>query len=162
MHNNCNMCGNSLVNEEHGTELYGLNNCSITGGYYSTYLVDLHKYNFNLCESCLRTMFNDFKIKPNVQSINFPNLSDPEFSSISWQADQELYEYNEWVRKDGKHLAYLEGRCNLIKDCANKAIYSLFFYNEFSEEACCEKHKDLAPVYTDLVGFVSNDLKPFL
>lgn len=61
----CNNCGCSLISEE-AEEYYGLINCEVHGGYYSTYLEDLKSYKFDLCEYCLKTMFNKFKFAPEV------------------------------------------------------------------------------------------------
>lgn len=58
----CNNCSESLLEFWDGKWVYGLKNCVVRGGYCSPVLDDLIKYKFNLCEKCLKEMFNKFKI----------------------------------------------------------------------------------------------------
>ena len=58
----CNNCGASLKSSN--DDFYGLPTITVTGGYYSTHLVDNTKYEFALCEKCLKILFEQFKIKP--------------------------------------------------------------------------------------------------
>lgn len=62
----CNKCGESqLYAREDGfshSEIYGLPEITIIGGYWSKYLSDNTKYQFSLCEKCLNELFDTFKI----------------------------------------------------------------------------------------------------
>ncbi len=66
----CNLCGLSLVLEPNSgfSEIHGLVNCKVSGGYDSTpgngsgALDDTHQYKFSLCEFCLDWLFIQFKI----------------------------------------------------------------------------------------------------
>lgn len=61
----CNKCGESqLYASEDGFEckdIYGVV-CDFTGGYFSKYLADCTRYQFSLCEKCLKELFDTFKI----------------------------------------------------------------------------------------------------
>lgn len=64
----CNNCGATLKVEETG-ENYGLTNCVVDGGYFSTHLSDCTSYKFDLCEKCLKKMFDKFKFPPEQNEI---------------------------------------------------------------------------------------------
>jgi len=59
----CNNCGKSLSGPEPG-DFYGLVETMVRGGYSSDGLVDGEIYTFSLCETCLKKMFDAFKIPP--------------------------------------------------------------------------------------------------
>src|SRR3984957_15570348 len=66
----CNMCGNSMAiitGCPADNDICGLYNASVRGCYNSFHLFDMTTYTFSFCEQCLRTIFNQCKIKPNVE-----------------------------------------------------------------------------------------------
>lgn len=153
----CNNCGGparplGTMNEQfvHGIEV------DLMGGYDSYHLLDMNHYKFNICEQCIRKMFSQFKIPPKV----YDHYGTPDYG---YEEDKESYEYKVWKDTGGHHQAYLDGMCNSIKDCPNKAIYSTYNYERFSEDSCCEEHGDTRK-YSGykLVPFISNKLKVFL
>ncbi len=146
----CNMCGERNRPKGHNEAYsFGLENVSVSGGYESTGLLDMHTYTFNVCENCLRVLFNQFKIPPKVKD---------GFEEIDFKKDQEYYEYHQWKYSlDGEKEAYKAGLCNtMIKACPNKAIYSVYYSGEFSTDCCCEEHKSW---YGNTFGI---ELKPFI
>jgi hypothetical protein len=60
---------------ERGPDLYGLIGCVVSGGYYSSNdekgLSDMEKYTFSLCEGCLRSLFDSFKVPVQQQEYDF-------------------------------------------------------------------------------------------
>ena len=59
----CNNCGESLLYFWGGKYITGLKDCEVRGGYWTPgILEDLVKYKFNLCEKCLKKIFNKFEI----------------------------------------------------------------------------------------------------
>lgn len=157
----CNLCGEYLcpnVENANSQIPHGLYNAKVAGGYDSDYLIDLHVYEFNLCEKCLRTIFEKSVIKPKVKDYFNENVV------ISFEEDQEIYEYSYWERSGGSHNAYLNGKCNSAKDCPNKAIYSVFLSDEFTEHSACEKHKNRwdNTVNAILHKFIKKEMRPLL
>ena len=164
----CNMCGGAMCHEisnKSGTwktdSPHGLYDAKVQGGYESYHLLDMNQYTFSLCEECLRKMFNQFKIKPEVSEINFDGDTGPEFS---WHKDQEYYEYRVWYDAGHAHQAYLDKKCNLVKDCPNPAVYTRYCNNHFTEDCVCEEHKSDYASWGSykLVPFIPNTLKAFL
>lgn len=158
----CNLCGECMcplgtMNEQYP---HGLHEAKVTGGYDSYHLFDLTTYKFSFCERCLRRLFNDCKIKPELFDTNIDgDLTNEE----SWERDQEAYEYRVWKDQGGHHQAYLNKKCNFVKDCPNEAAYTQLISGEFSENCSCEKHKDLwGYSNSQLTKFIPNTLKPFL
>lgn len=149
----CNNCGDCLWDEKYESIL-GLKDVKIHGGYNSYHLFDSTTYSFNLCEKCLRAMFNQFKTKPQVH--DYMSGTD----DISFEEDQKYYEDRLWRDSDGPHQNYLNGKCNENRYCTNDAKYSLYsFDDEFTENCFCEDHKS---ENIKLKPFVPNNLKPFL
>jgi len=68
----CNNCGEICTKYHDETPVgnYGLVKAIVEGGYYSTYLEDCYRYEFNLCEKCLKEIFEKFKIP--VSKKEFP------------------------------------------------------------------------------------------
>lgn len=148
------MCPLGTMNEQIP---HGLFEAEVSGGYDSHELLDGHLYKFSICEACLRRMFMVAKIKPQVSSyISTYNTS--------FEDDQKYYEYRQWVKNGGHHQAYMDKKCNMVKDCPNKAKYTQYISDEFTEDASCEEHKDLNAgcVNCKMLPFVPNVLKPFL
>jgi hypothetical protein len=142
----CNMCNTLMCQNEYP---YGLYKTIVSGGCFSKHLTDMVSYEFNLCEECLRKMFNNF--------INPPTT----YNSPSYKEDKKEYEYKIWRETDAFNKAYLNRKCNNAKNCSNNAIY---FINEKynKNHCCCEKHLPEAnnPNYV-LTNFVPEELKIF-
>lgn len=155
----CNMCGESMcpigtMNEQIP---HGLHNVKIEGGYDSYHLLDMTQYTFSFCEKCLRQMFMACKIKPEVSDFNFNEIP------LDFEQDQISYEYRVWVDNGWHHQAYLNKKCNAIKDCPNTAIFTLLHDDkDFTENTFCEEHKNKAYFNSNLVKFIPNVLKSFL
>lgn len=158
----CNLCGGCIRPMGSFSEGYphGLENAEVSGGYSSYHLLDGNEYTFNLCEQCLRKIFVQCKIPPTVRNC---------MDNISYQAplpfadDQRIYEYRLWKDNGGHHQAYLNRKCNAIKDCPNGAVYTLMHNStDFTEDCLCEEHKDRRSSNSSLVPFIRHELKPFL
>ncbi len=164
----CNLCGECMCPDyenEQGTwysqEPHGLYEASVTGGYESYHLFDMNKYTFSFCELCLRKLFVLCKIKPKVEDVN---LGTGETTEIDWEDDQIPYEYRIWEGNGGAHQAYLNKMCNAVKECPNRALYTVKLSDEFTEHCCCEEHQSRwdNTINAELVKFISNVFKPFL
>lgn len=167
---NCNNCGGTLeiksaiYEEINGKDapldLYGLVSASVSGNYESIHLSDCTTYSFSLCELCLRTMFDSFKIKPTCKLYMIePN------KPVDYNEDKKMYDFSIWKQEGKDHIAYLNGLCNQFKNCPNKAIYSIYGHDdEFTEDSACEEHKEefYLPIGYSLKPFVKNALKPFI
>lgn len=158
----CNLCGECMcplgtMNEQIP---HGLYNAKVVGGYDSYHLFDMSQYTFSFCEKCLRNLFVKCKIKPKTNEVNFDGDSS---EGRTWEEDHKAYEYRVWRDEGGHHQAYLNRKCNFIKDCVNAAVYTQLSYDEFTECCCCEEHKELFNYSNGkLTKFISNILKPFL
>ncbi len=162
----CNLCGESLCPIGTYSEQipHGLHNAKVTGGYDSYHLLDCSTYIFSFCEKCLRQLFIQCKIKPDIHDTN---PFDGSFSKEeNWEADMRSYEYKLWVDNGGHHQAFLDKKCNTIKDCPNKAKYTVLYSQErmFSEECCCEEHKTNRAwaLNARFVTFIPDTLKAFI
>lgn len=160
----CNMCGECMcplgtMNEQSPN---GLHNAIVVGGYDSYHLLDCHSYKFSLCEKCLRDMFSKAKIKPSISEVWLSPVETER--KVKWEDDQNWYEYKVWRDGGGHHQNYLDQKCNCIQNCPNKAEYTVWYSDEFSEDCVCEEHKDYhhLVVNATLTKFVKNHLKPFL
>lgn len=156
----CNLCGECMcpigtMNEQYP---HGLHNAKVVGGYDSYHLLDMNRYTFSFCEKCLRQLFIQCKIKPEVDEVDFSGGS----TEDSWESDQSSYEYRVWVDSGALHQSYLDKKCNVKKDCPNKAAYTRMINNHFSEECTCEEHKGTDGGSYKYVKFIPNVLKPFL
>lgn len=158
----CNLCGETMcpigtMNEQHP---HGLFEAKVVGGYDSYHLLDMNRYTFSFCEKCLRQLFIQCKIKPEVHDISF---QDEIVSDSGWTEDQQAYEYKVWKDAGGFHEAYMNRKCNVVKDCPNTAVYTLLHNHiKFTEEALCEQHKDHKYLNSTLTKFIPNVLKTFL
>ena len=149
----CNLCNEYLTLED-SIVPQGIYNINVTGGYFSYYLFDDTTYTFSLCEKCIRNMFSNFKIPPKVSDRH---------GTISYKKEKKRYDYMIWVDNGGASEAYLNGKCNFIKNCKNKAIYSQFISGKFTEKCSCEKHKKLHNYSnSELRQFIPNNLKSFM
>lgn len=167
----CNMCGDTMcpigtMNEQ---TPHGLVDAKVVGGFDSYHLLDMNCYEFSFCEKCLRQMFMQCKIKPFVHGAwehPVDGVTPLVHTSQQWtfEQDQESYEYRVWCDTGGHHQAYLDSKCNTIKNCNKKAIYTVWLSDEFTEDCCCEDHtiRWAHVVNAHLIKFISNTLKPFL
>ena len=158
----CNMCGETMCPiGTHNEQIpHGLHEAKVTGGYDSYHLFDMTTYIFSFCEKCLRRLFNDCKVKPIIYDTSFEgDLTREE----QWEQDQEAYEYRLWKDEGGHHQAYVNRKCNFVKDCPNTALYTQLISGDFTEGCSCEAHKDLwGYANSSLTKFISDTLKPFL
>lgn len=156
----CNKCGGFMcpIGTYNEQIPHGLHNAEVMGGYDSYHLLDLNKYIFSICEKCLRELFLQFIIPPVVNNHMSYNSELDE-----WHWDKLTYEYRIWKDGGKHHEAYINKKCNVVKDCDNDAIYTHLLSNEFTEDCSCEQHKEFH-VYsnTKLVKFIPNSLKIFL
>lgn len=158
----CNLCGGGMCHPEGYNDQipFGLHKAKVIGGYDSTHLLDMNAYIFSFCEECLRKLFVSCKVKPDVYVADFNGDCAEEYG---WDKDQESYEYSLWLNVGGPHQAYMNGLCNRAKECPNKAKYTRFLYDEFTEDACCEEHKPIREYrHTKWVRFIPHTLKVFL
>lgn len=150
----CNNCGDQLSEHPIHPDSYSHEVRSVAD---SKWLTKRTKYTFRLCEQCVRTMLDSFKIPPSVCDTEGNHEQ-------SYESEVELFLTNKWLKEGGKHQAYLDGKCNERRKCPNSAIYSLFIGGKFTENSLCEqcsknyfKIKDF-----ELKPFVPNDLRAFL
>ena len=171
----CNLCGGHMCHDitvasgRWNTDRpFGLYNKKVSGSYESYHLFDMTSYTFSFCEECLRKLFIQCKIPPKVTEYGMGTNIDGSLVLVdgegsSWEEDLHSYEYRLWCDNGGHHQAYLNGQCNSIKDCANKAAYTLLHNDtKFTENAFCEEHKDRKYFNSTLTKFIPNVLKPFL
>lgn len=153
----CNLCGSDMClgKDMDPSTPYGLHGASVSGGYFSKHLIDGNHYIFNLCEKCLRDLFIKFIIPPKIDSDFITN------SEFSFKEDQKMYEYSIWCENGGHHQAYLNTKCNSVKDCPNDAVYTIKRDNQFTEDSSCEEHRKLK-FNRKYVPFIPNNLKIFL
>lgn len=137
----CNGCGGSLYPPGMNSQIaHGLENVVLTGGYDSTGLLDLHRYTFSLCETCIRTkVLMTCKIPPKVEDLT---AGGQRWEPVPFAEDQEMWEYAEWRRSGGHATASLHRLCNAILRCGKEASYSVAYSGEVSDDCLCEDHKD--------------------
>lgn len=171
----CNMCGGLMCHDItvpsgrwRSDSPCGLHNAKVSGGYESYHLFDMTGYTFSFCEECLRKLFLQCKIPPKVSEYGIGNAPDGSLTYVdrseqSWEDDKTCYEYRVWKDAGHHHQAYLNKMCNAVKDCENKAVYTLLHNDtDFTEEALCEKHADHKYSNSKLTKFVPNVFKPYL
>lgn len=160
----CNKCAGRLCPTKGNINYQspdGLVDAKVVGGPESTHLSDMVAYHFSLCELCLRHLFNECLIPPEVQEYNSSNFDD----IISYQTDRDQYEYSEWKKTDKFIENYKNKICNCAKDCKNEAKFTILNGSQtFSEDCCCEPHKENYKNHNwvKLVPFISNTLKSFI
>lgn len=124
----CNNCGDCMSIGHHA--IYGMDDLSYNGGYDSEHLSDMTNYRFKLCEKCLRSMFEKFKIKPLVYSFG---------SKISYEEESFFNKRAIWRNSPAFDLAAKKGKCNFTPNCRNKAFYSISEKKSgYSNETCCK------------------------
>lgn len=158
----CNYCGGSMHPDPSDVNWQtpdGLLNAKVTGNYSTNHLTDEVLYIFSLCERCLRQLFNLCVIPPKIYDSRSPSVE------LNYDADKKHYEYDQWVKNGGFSKAYRDGKCNSVKDCKEKAKYTILYGNEtFTENCCCETHLSDYNVTTwyVIVDFIPNNLRAFL
>lgn len=170
----CNMCGEGMCpnivvpsGKWISDSPHGLFEASVVGGYESYHLMDMTRYTFSFCEKCLRSLFLQCKIPPRLNELGIEfvddNLASFDREERDWQDEVTSYEYRIWKDAGGHHEAYMNRKCNAIKDCPNAAAYTILHNDtEFTEETLCEKHKDHKYSNSTLTKFIPNVLKTFL
>jgi len=166
----CNMCGESMceLNSPFNQDPLGLYKADVIGCYDSYHLLDMNQYIFSFCEKCLRDLFIKCKIPPTIYDTtyvfnNATGLNQEKREEIAWAEDLEIYEFTIWRDTGGHRQAYLNGTCNAVKNCNNKAAYTKLIDGEFTEDCCCEDHKKLFNFkFSELTKFIPQILRPFL
>jgi hypothetical protein len=125
----CNGCGCTIENN------LGLPDLKITGSYGSTHLNDCNRYEFSLCERCLRNLFDRMEISPDV--------SDVHDGDVSYKEDRETYLRTLWLHTgaDARKLKLAHGLCTYSEFCRNEAKWRVFYSASVSDEALCDSHK---------------------
>ncbi len=157
----CNKCGIEEKRSSSNNESYAdLNLChhfECEGEYISYFLSDLNKYYFVICEKCLRQMFEEFKIPPEISDYS-------DGSMIPYKDDSRWFHYQEWQRTGGHKEAYKNKKCNAKKDCPNDAMYTILNSDlEFDFNSICEecKNKELYQ-NSQMVKFIPHYLQSFI
>lgn len=147
----CNACGGSLLPtfpewwlKQHGDKPdharcfpHGLVDARVTGGYDSEHIFDLTTYEWSMCEKCLRTMFNGFKIPPHVSDALHGETD-------SYDSDRKHWEFRMWERS-GKALAWARsGRCNGALECPHATTHRRYTSGQIDGDASrCDEHADV-------------------
>jgi len=162
----CNLCSGCVcpIGTHNEQFSHGLFEAEVSGGYDSYHLLDTTNYKFSLCEKCLRNIFIQCKIPPTISSYMGGTYEENQSDEEKWKEDQQCYEYRVWRDDGGYHQAYLDRKCNAVKECPNEALYTVLHYGDFSEDSLCDAHKDKKNHYSgySLTKFIPNVLKPFL
>lgn len=152
----CNACGGSMLPEfpewwlkRHGgpngdgglverSFPLGLVDAQVTGGYDSRHIFDLTTYEWSMCEGCLRTMFNGFKVAPHVSDAFHGG------ASYKYEDDRKHWVFRCW-KDSGEALAWARsGRCNGSLKCPNATTHRQFNSGSISaEESRCDEHEDV-------------------
>lgn len=136
----CNNCGDSCLKQYQlncpdAVQNYGLLNVSVIGGYVSDYLNDGNQYIFSLCEKCLRGMFENFKVKPKINTCGYNN-------NITYQEDLNSRKITDWYNNYDAQTAKLKlGICNFTEECQNTGWWRLF-NGDLTFNLNCDEHKN--------------------
>jgi hypothetical protein len=136
----CNYCGESLMLSfsDGESSAYGLVDAKVSGGYLSNHLCDLSIYRFSICEKCLRKLFGEFAIKPQVSEYNLGT----EEEAFTYEQDLASRKYTDWVNNKAAQKAKLAtGLCNATEECTGQPIWYHFLSGEFCGEVVCDEHK---------------------
>jgi hypothetical protein len=127
----CNKCGEGMTDPDSKEDrnIYGLIEATVSGGYGSPHLLDMNRYIFSLCEKCLRTLFDECKIPPQMGG-----------EEQSYASDRASYEYNQWIRSSGPREKFAKGLCTEQRNCMNEAVYVNVRSGLIHEEAYCLEH----------------------
>lgn len=150
----CNACGGSMLPEfpewwlkRHGGAdgdgglverrfPLGLVDAQVTGGYDSRHIFDLTTYEWSMCEGCLRTMFNGFKVPPYVADAIRGSSK-----SYKYEDDRKYWEFRVW-KDSGNGLAWAKrGGCNGSLRCSNATTHRRYTSGSISgDESLCDEH----------------------
>lgn len=141
----CNQCGGPLCPAVHesnpnGSVPHGLVEKEVVGGYESEHIFDCTGYKFSLCEKCLRTMFDGFKVPPEVRHYSIGVIGDTG-TQEAYAADAEWYRHRLWERAGGPAKKLETGLCNGREHCQNPAKWRHFLSDSMTHEAYCDEHK---------------------
>jgi len=128
----CNRCGEGMYIQPNWGP-HGLIEARVSGGYASPHLLDLVRYKFSLCEKCLREMFDQFKVPPEIQ--------DKHGGATTYAEESTRYKRWQW-RKTNGHIEKLKaGLCNATIECEKTADWRVFASGTLTDDACCEEHR---------------------
>ena len=130
----CNNCSGMLTisEKEDGCKAdpYGLLETTVSGGYFSNYLLDCTNYTFSLCEKCLRDMFDKFVVPPYMTG------------ACDSYAEDSLYHKEKLWKNAGGELEKLKlGLCNNQSTCTNPAVWRIICSGGLTESTTCDEHK---------------------
>jgi len=129
----CNMCGGGMVGEI--GNILGLAGASVSGGPDSDGLSDMMSYRFSICEKCLRSMFEKFKVP--VQPKGYGGFPDED-----WKTHLEYLRRRDWQWDKGREKKYPTGLCTYDKKCRNKGEWLYLCSDRPNADHFCKKHKD--------------------
>lgn len=129
----CNMCGGGMVGD--CGNILGLAGARVSGGPDSDGLSDMMSYRFSICEKCLRSMFEKFKVP--VQPKGYGGFDDEE-----WETHLEYLRRRDWQWAGGREKKYPTGLCTFDKKCRNKGKWLYLCSDRPNADHFCEKHKD--------------------
>jgi len=134
----CNNCGESLIpldmEKDCKPSPYGLVEKTVSGGYFSDYLWDCTTYTFSLCEKCLRDLFDQFKIPPQIGGYMGGGAE-------TYEEDSFYHQERLWRKAGGKLEKLKQGLCNDKSFCQNEAKYRIFSSSDLTDHSCCEEHR---------------------
>lgn len=133
----CNQCGGTLT-VPHDDSPYGLVGAKVRGHYHSVHLSDGSDYTFSLCELCLRQMFDEFAIKPRVESV----FDEDTLVETPYADDKSWYLHTLWRDAKGLEKKLAEDLCNATEDCPNESKYRGFSSGFLTNECVCEEHNN--------------------
>lgn len=154
----CNNCGDSLIpldmEKDCKPSPYGLVEKTVSGGYFSDYLWDCTTYTFSLCEKCLRNLFDQFKIPPQIGGYMGGGAE-------TYEEDSFYHQERLWRKAGGRLEKLKQGLCNARSACQNPAIYRIFCSSSITDECCCEEHKTNQCLNYEFIPFtlVNGDFK---
>lgn len=132
----CNMCGGNMsCDSEHDeTSMYGTGPLSVSGGYFSPHLTDTTSYHFAFCERCLRTIWNQCKVKPRIDFYMGEDDS-------TYEEDEEGWKIGQWVKSGGRDRKLPTGICTRDEWCKKKSTHLYVCSGDIvSNERFCEEH----------------------
>jgi hypothetical protein len=135
----CNQCGGSLCLDEsrshfHHAVPHGLVEQTVSGGYESDHLSDCTTYTFSMCERCLRTLFDAFKVPPTIGSYMVSG-------NTTYAEDADWYRFKIWRDAGGQLDKLRTGKCNAKQHCDKAQVWRHMLSGHLTVEATCDEHK---------------------
>lgn len=128
----CNRCGECMYIKPNWGP-HGLIDARVSGGDASPHLLDFVRYKFSLCEKCLRALFDEFKVAPEIH--------DGRGGTTTYAEENARYKRWQW-RKGKGHIEKLStGLCNATIECDKAAEWRVFTSGSLTDDACCEEHR---------------------